>query len=312
MPDARAPQLPRIVVRGGEHVALAVSLARAGCTVALCEPDPHDRTRLRDVLGRAGLPDSLSVVADAHDCPAPDMILANSAERRPEPVPVLSLDWARASGTAIHLSALPGQQPLLERIGPDTRGAVAALASALGARVVALPCNTVPPSERLMAVLSAEIEALVLTGPTPEEIDDALVAADFALGPFEAQDIAGIDTCLAARRAVLARHPGPQELPLFARAVAEGRLGRKVGVGWYRYPGGGGKVEDPLVEDMAIEEARFAGLPRADLGTTTIRQRVIDTLRAEAKRIAAEGVLAPRDIDEIAQLSVGAPPGLTL
>ncbi len=92
--------------------------------------------------------------------------------------------------------------------------------------------------------------------------------------------------------------------------MAEGRLGRKVGVGWYRYPGGGGKVEDPLVEDMAIEEARFAGLPRVDLDAGTIRERVIAVLRLEAVRMLETGGLSAGEIDGIAQLAIGTPSGL--
>jgi 3-hydroxyacyl-CoA dehydrogenase len=46
-----------------------------------------------------------------------------------------------------------------------------------------------------------------------------------------------------------------------------GKLGRKTSAGWYRYPGGGGKVEDPIVADLAIEEAHFAEYPaRITLG----------------------------------------------
>lgn len=225
--------------------------------------------------------------------------------------PVLSLDWTRADGTALHLSELPDRQPLLEVIGADRRGLAATLGQALGARLVGLPAGCTPPSQRLMAVLSAEIEALALTGATPAEVDEILVFAGFAPGPFEAQDLAGIDTALASRRAVLARHPGAPELPLIARAVAEGRLGRKVGVGWYRYPGGGGKVEDPLVEDMATEEARFSGLPRADLDAPAIRARVTAVLRAESGRIALESGLTGEAIDTVAQLALGTAPGLT-
>lgn len=312
MTDVAARARPRVVVCGADHAGLAARLARAGCPVVLLEPDPHDRARLADLLARPGgaefvLTGEAGAVADA------DVVLAGGGAV-PGPaahgVPVLALDWGGAEDTALHLSALPGRRPLLEVMGPDPGGLAAAIGRALGARTLGLPAGHVPPSQRLLAVLGAEIEALALTAATPEEIDSALAAAGFAPGPFEAQDLAGIDTCLAARRAVFARHPGPPELPLVARAVAEGRLGRKVGVGWYRYPGGGGKVEDPLVEDMATEEARFAGLPRAALDADAIRARVLAVLRAEAARIADEGGLSLSEIDEVAQLAIGSPPHL--
>lgn len=281
--------------------------------MVLLETDSHDRARIADWLSRQ-VAGRITVTDNAADLESPDLVLGSEA-----PVPglaanaaaVISLGWGDATRTALHLSELPALLPLIERMGPDTTGNVATLSRALGARVVGLTRGLVPPSQRLMAVLSAEIEALTLTGATPEEVDDALTAAGFAIGPFEAQDLAGVDTCLVARRAVQARHPGPPEGPLFSRAVSEGRLGRKVGVGWYRYPGGGGKVEDPLVEDMAIEEARFAGLTRAHLDAETIRARVVAVLQAEAARIAEDGILTPEEVDGIAQLSLGSPPGLT-
>ena len=310
------PQAPlRVLVCGADHLALAVSLARAGCRVTLFEPDIHDRTRLSDVLARRGrsLPGGLHLTGDPARVEGADVVLGES----PLPpglaindAPVLWLDWASADGTALHLTELPGRQALLERIGPDTAGGhVAALGRMLGARVVGLASGTTPPSQRLMAVLSAEIEALALGGATPVEVDEALTASGFSIGPFEAQDLEGIDTCLVARRAVFARHPGPPELPLFARAVAEGRLGRKVGVGWYRYPGGGGKVEDPLVEDLAIEEARFAGISRSVLDPEAVRVRILSVLQEEAARIAEDTVLTRAEIDRIAQLALGAPAG---
>ncbi len=316
MTDAPAPHVPRVVMFGADHAALALTLARAGCPVMLVEQDPHDRARLSDMLRRGGAepPDGFGLAGEA-DVAGWDAVFASG----PLPngvtetgVPILSLDWTNVAETALSVSGLPGRQPLVECVGVDSACLVSRLGKMLGAQVVRMPSGVVPPSQRLLAVLSAEIEALVLTGATPADIDDALVAEGFALGPFEAQDLAGIDTCLAARRAVFARQPGPPELPLFARAVAEGRLGRKIGVGWYRYPGGGGKVEDPLVEDMAVEEARFAELPRVTLQAETIRSRVTAILNAEAERIVRDSGLARAEVDQIAQLAVGTPPGLTL
>ncbi|MFK5997198.1 MAG: 3-hydroxyacyl-CoA dehydrogenase family protein [Rhodobacterales bacterium] len=58
------------------------------------------------------------------------------------------------------------------------------------------------------------------------------------------------------------RDPARRYIPIADRMVEEGRLGKKSGVGWYRYPGGGGAVIDPLLEDMIIEESYFAKVSR--------------------------------------------------
>ena len=91
----------------------------------------------------------------------------------------------------------------------------------------------------------------------PWELDEALTGWGYTLGPCEAMDLVGLDV-------VLSRLPDTGN-PVLARMVAEGRLGKKGGWGFYRYPGGGGAVIDPLIEDLIREEAWFASQPRAAL-----------------------------------------------
>lgn len=98
-------------------------------------------------------------------------------------------------------------------------------------------------------------ENLLMYHTNPWELDEALSAAGYAMGPCEAQDLIGLDT-------VLARAPD-RPLPILKRMVAEGRMGKIGGVGYYRYPGGGGAVIDPLIEDMILEEAWFAKVTRS-------------------------------------------------
>jgi len=168
---------------------------------------------------------------------------------------------------------------------------------------ITLPAGAIPLSARFHACLSHCLETILLTSGTPTDIDETLQAAGFALGPFAAQDQIGIDTLLTARRAVESRL-GAVALPLFARAVAEGRLGRKASVGWHRYPGNAGRVEDPLVEDMAVEEAHFANHPRRDLCDADIVARVSGALGLLAADMVSEGH-DPATVTEVAARSIG-------
>lgn len=143
-------------------------------------------------------------------------------------------------------------------------------------------------ARRLLARFRAAADLVMLEGSNPWEIDEALVEFGFALGPYESQDIEGLDRAYAERRAALVALP-PRAALIADRMVEEGRLGRKVGVGWYRYPGGGGKVIDPLVEDMAREEARFAGVPRLDFRAEVIRRLVLEALVTAAQDLRAAG-----------------------
>jgi 3-hydroxyacyl-CoA dehydrogenase len=92
-----------------------------------------------------------------------------------------------------------------------------------------------------------------------------MVEFGYAMGPYEAQDLSGLDIAYANRqRQAPTRDPNRRYIPIADRMIELGKLGRKTSAGWYRYPGGGGKVEDPIVADLAIEEAHFAGITRTD------------------------------------------------
>ncbi|MBY6048943.1 3-hydroxyacyl-CoA dehydrogenase family protein [Vannielia litorea] len=127
---------------------------------------------------------------------------------------------------------------------------------------------------RLMARSHAEVEALLLEGSNPWELDEALEAGGMAQGPCAMQDQIGLDVIKSARS---------EPFLVADRMVAEGRLGRKVGVGWFRYPGGGGAVIDPLVEDLIREEAHFAGRAWRELSADALRARYFGAM-AEASQ----------------------------
>lgn len=120
-------------------------------------------------------------------------------------------------------------------------------------------------------------ERLVYLHTTPWELDEALVAWGYGMGPFEAQDLVGLDTVLTARRA-------DQVTPVLARMVAEGRLGKRFGWGYYRYPGGGGAVIDPLIEDLIAEEAWFAKVTRTEISGDALVVRLHDEMRDHLRR----------------------------
>ncbi|MEO0401355.1 MAG: 3-hydroxyacyl-CoA dehydrogenase family protein [Pseudomonadota bacterium] len=110
-------------------------------------------------------------------------------------------------------------------------------------------------------------EDLLIHHTNPWELDEALVAWGYGFGPCEAQDLAGLDAVLQSRT-------GSAPHPILARMVAEGRLGKKVGWGYFRYPGGGGAVVDPLIEDLIHEEARFARITRVELEGSALVERL--------------------------------------
>ena len=140
-------------------------------------------------------------------------------------------------------------------------------------------------ASRLSTALYETLDSLLLEGALPYEIDEALAKFGFAIGPYEAQDLAGLDGPFYERK------QANTTLLISDRLVQEGRLGKKVGVGWYRYPGGGGAVVDPLLEDLIVEEARFAKIERRQINDQEIVSRVVSPLTDEAAFILENGIV---------------------
>ena len=162
---------------------------------------------------------------------------------------------------------------------------------------------------RILARYREAADTLLMDGTNPWELDEAMVDFGYAMGPYEAQDLSGLDIAHANRRRQDAtRDPARRYIPIADRMVAEGRLGRKTGVGWYRYPGGGGKVVDPLVEDLVREEAHFAKVTRVEYDAPEIQRRLLLAMINEAADILDEGIAqSAADIDLVTVLGYGFP-----
>lgn len=122
-------------------------------------------------------------------------------------------------------------------------------------------------------------EHLLLHHTNPWELDEALTAWGYGMGPCEAQDLFGLDQ-------VLVRQPRRAGC-ILTRMVSEGRMGKSGGVGYYRYPGGGGAVIDPLIEDLIREEAWFASVERVEMGDRDLVNAMNAALR---KLVKTQGI----------------------
>ncbi len=162
---------------------------------------------------------------------------------------------------------------------------------------------------RIFSRYREEADFLLMDGAVPWEVDEAMEAFGTAMGPFAVADLSGLDIGYANRRRQDAtRDPARRYVPIADRMVQEGRLGRKAGVGWYRYPGGGGKVVDPLIEDLIVEEARFAKVARREIEAGEVVERLSLAMINEAAEILGEGIAgSARDIDLVTVFGYGFP-----
>lgn len=304
---AELPARPAVLGSGPSAVSLAAALAMAGLPVTLVEPDPHDATRASDLLGRflaREAPAAAWCVVSA--APEADLLLAPEPEALgpavlvPGPPLAVALagaplaelagqlaDPARLIGLTLmppaHATRLAEIVPL-----PATAPGLHATAHALAGRLgrIVLEAAGAPLAESLVLALHDAADRLLIEGVEPWTLDAAMAAFGYDPGPLEAQDLAGLPALAAARAR---RTDGPPELPTRPRMLAEGRLGKAAGVGWYRYPGGGGAVIDPLIEDLVREEAHFAGIDEAARTAGEVREALLLAQIAEAAHLLASG-----------------------
>ena len=115
----------------------------------------------------------------------------------------------------------------------------------------------------MLAYYMREAYLLLEEGASVEQIDRVLTEFGLPVGPFGMQDIAGIDVGARIRQYLASigksRAEGPQSA-IPDRLFEMGRYGQKTGAGWYRYdaPGSRNRIADPLIEQLADEEAKQA------------------------------------------------------
>jgi 3-hydroxyacyl-CoA dehydrogenase len=214
----------------------------------------------------------------------------------------------------LHFFAPAHIMKLLEIVkGEKTSDLALATGFAIAARLKKIPvlagvCDGFI-GNRILSRYREAADIVMIDGSNPWEIDEAMVEFGYSMGPYEAQDLSGLDIAYANRkRQAATRDPNRRYVPVADRMVHEGRLGRKTAVGWYRYPGGEGKIIDPLVEDLVREEAYFGKITRREFSPEEIRRRLLLAMINEAAEILREGIAArPSDIDLVLVHGYGFP-----
>ncbi len=192
---------------------------------------------------------------------------------------------------------------------PDVLATAMAYARALGkVAVVARVCDGFI-GNRMIEQYAREAMFLLEEGARPEQIDAAIEAFGFAMGPFRMSDLAGNDigAAIRARRAI--EQPGLRYPAIADRLCALGRYGQKTSAGWYDYPAGERRGQPSALVAGLVDDARTAaGFPARDIPAAEIVERLMLALVNEGAKLLAEGIAQrASDIDVVYLYGYGFP-----
>jgi 3-hydroxyacyl-CoA dehydrogenase len=150
---------------------------------------------------------------------------------------------------------------------------------------------------------------LLEEGASPQQVDRAIEAFGFAMGPFRMNDLAGNDIGWAIRKRRYVEQPQLRYGKTADLLCERGRFGQKTGAGWYDYePGGRHAIPSLEVEAMIEGHRSTLGMRPRKISDEEIVQRLVYSLANEGARILEEGIAASAgDIDVVYLAGYGFP-----
>ena len=274
----------------------------AGCELVL-EAVVEDMAAKKDVLARAAqlLPDALIASNTSY------LDLDELAQATGRPQDVLGLHFFSPAHRMKLLEVVRGKATSM-----DALAAAMAIARKLGKTAVIAGVGEGFIGNRIYAAYRRHCEFMVEEGATPQQIDAALKAFGFAMGPFAVGDLSGLDIAWRMRQRLAAsRDARERYVAIPDRLCQLGRFGRKTGAGWYRYsPEAPGGEPDPAVAEIIEASAQASGIQRRSLSDDEIVARALGAIVNEAGLVIEDGIAQrASDIDVVLVHGYGFPAG---
>lgn len=139
----------------------------------------------------------------------------------------------------------------------------------------------------------------------------ARLGGGFRMGPFELLDLIGLDVNLEIARSFFVQGGEPERWrpsPIQEKLVAEGRLGRKSGRGYYLYGEGVERELDPELGILAptLDPEKLA---RIDSRAEAVLTRLFAQIANEAAYAREENIASPDDMETAMRLGFNWPVG---
>ncbi|MEO8227021.1 MAG: 3-hydroxyacyl-CoA dehydrogenase NAD-binding domain-containing protein, partial [Gemmatimonadota bacterium] len=209
----------------------------------------------------------------------------------------------------MHFFSPVEKMPLLEIIphaGTDagTIAAVARFGRKMGKTTIVVADRPGFWVNRILMPYLNEAGLLLSEGVPIDLIDRTMTRFGFPVGPIALLDEVGLDVgqkAAGVMRAAFGARLEPSRV--VGLMVADGRLGRKSGRGFYKYANGKKDGVDPRAYDV------IGIKPKEGVSPTMVEQRLVFSMLNEAAMAASEGVVrSPRDGDIGAIFGIGFPP----
>ncbi len=154
-------------------------------------------------------------------------------------------------------------------------------------------------ANRIMIERGNQADAIILEGPTPEEVDKVIYDYGFAMGPFRMLDLIGLDVI------------GREETERSVRGdlVAMERLGQKRNGGYYDYDAERNATPSPIAAGLIADFAQSKGIAnKGAQDADAIVARLLYPVVNEGAKLLEEGIaIRASDIDVAAILGYNWP-----
>ena len=215
----------------------------------------------------------------------------------------------------LHFFSPANIMKLLEVVrGAQSSPDVLATGMELGKKLKKLPVLTGNAfgfiGNRIYNAYRKQCEFMLEDGTWPEDVDSALQAFGFAMGPFAVADLSGLDIAWRMRKSqATSRDPRERYVNILDQLCEQGRLGRKTGAGYYTYlDGKKSRATDAVVRSIIEQASQQRGLARQPLSAAQIQRRAMLAMVNEAALLLREGVASrASDIDVVLVQGYGFP-----
>ena len=153
---------------------------------------------------------------------------------------------------------------------------------------------------RMLAAFRRQGDYLLADGATPAQVDAAMRSYGLPMGPYELQDLTGLQIGWANRKRLEPdRSPAERYVNIADKLCEQERFGQRTGRGWYRYKANDRTpIVDEEVTQLVKDYSTQHGIVRRSFTELEIQNSMIAVMANEGMRILEEGIAErPSDID---------------